>query len=85
MSIYESGAKPTRTPKQTTVPQKVETGDILNSKSLTEIVKGMKNGPKTAKELIFDSKKNLIGILQRDGEPFFLTQAQIQEIKIKLG
>ena len=80
MSIYENGPKPkasrTKMPSQKADPKK-----ILNDKSLTGLVKQIKNGPTTAKEILYDSDKNVVGILQRNDEPFFLDKAQTKELE----
>ena len=79
MSIYENGPKPTQRTK--TPPQKTNPKKILNDKSLTNLVKQIKDGPKTAKEILYDTEKNVVGVLQRNDEPFFLTISQIKELK----
>ena len=80
MSIYENGPKP-KASRTKTPPQKANPKDIRNDKDLTTLVKQMKGGPKTAKELLYDTDKNIVGVLQRNDTPFFFTQAQVKELK----
>lgn len=88
MSIYENSgstsapkAKPKRQPKSTSAPQAAKPKSIRNDKDLTALVKQIKHGPKSAKELLYDTSKEVIGVLQRDDEPFFFTDAQVKEFK----
>ena len=82
MSIYDSGPSPKRNENRNKVPpQKANPKDILNDKDLASLVKQIKGGPTTAKEILFDSDKNVIGVLQRNDTPFFLTTAQVKELE----
>ena len=87
MSIYENGpkTKASKTSRTKTPSQKADPKQILNDKSLTELIKQLNGGPKTAKELLYDSEKNVIGVLQRNDTPFFLTQTQSKELEKLLG
>ena len=80
MGIYENGPKP-KASRSKMPAQKADPKKIRNDKDLTSLVKQIKNGPKTAKEILYDSDKNVVGILQRNDEPFFLTQAQSKELE----
>jgi len=75
MSIYDNMVGETRKVQKSSTPPK----DIKNSKNLTDIVKQMKSGPKTAKEVLFDHDGNVIGILQRNDEPYFLSPSEKKE------
>jgi len=78
MSIYDNGIK--ESVKKNRMPsQKVDTKKILNNSGLSEIVKQIKNGPKTAREILFDTDDNPIGVLQRDYSPFFFNKQQLKE------
>ena len=86
MSIYENGPSPKsgrgeiKNPlKGNLPPQKVDPKHIMNNRDLTKLVKLMKKGPKTAKEILYDHKKNIVGILQRDDTPFIFTEDQVKE------
>jgi hypothetical protein len=83
MSIYESSST---TKKRTNSEISKSSKEIRNNKDLTSIVKQMKNGPKTAKEVLFDHVGNTIGVLQRNNEPYFFSQTEVKEfIKIQKG
>lgn len=79
MSIYDNGPKPRARTK--TPPQKADAKKIMNDKDLTSLVKQIKGGPTSAKEILYDTDKNVIGVLQRNDTPFFLTQAQAKELQ----
>ena len=83
MSIYENGPKPkaSASRKNKLPSQKADTKQIVNDKDLTALVKQIKKGPQSAKELLYDSEKNVVGVLQRNGVPFFLSQSQIKELQ----
>jgi hypothetical protein len=85
MGIYENGPKPTKVSRSKTPPQKVNPKQIRNNKDLTTLVQQIKGGPKTAKEILYDTDKNIVGVLQRNDTPFFFTQAQIKELQILQG
>ncbi len=77
MSIYDnatSSVREKRTSKEATSPKK-----ILNDKSLKDIVKQMKSGPKTAKEVLYDHEGNVIGILQRNDTPHFFSSNELKD------
>ena len=75
MSIFENvPRKRTKMPSQKTDPKQ-----ILNDKSLTDIVKGIKGGPSSAKEIVYDSDKNILGVLQNSGEPFIFDSKQLAQ------
>jgi len=73
MSIYGNSPINEKGSKATPV------GDIRNSKELQSVVKLMKKGPSTAKEILFDHDDNVIGILQRNDTPYFFTKEQQKE------
>lgn len=82
MSIYENGPAPKPPKKRTTIPpQKANTKEILNNQDLTLIVQQIKNGPKTAKELLYDTEKNIIGVIQRNDDPYFFDNKQVKELE----
>ena len=89
MSIYDNGfgsTKSQRRAKQGAPSQKVDTSKILNDKELTGLVNKMKKGPKTAKEILYDSDENIVGILQRDNLPYLFSDSEAKEfIKIYKG
>ena len=77
MSIYENSKGASN--KKSSHPQAAKTKNIRNDKDLTALVKQMKKGPKTAKEILFDSDKSILGVLQRDGEPYMFSDAELKE------
>jgi hypothetical protein len=84
MSIYDNSFTPKERVRTNKPSQKVDTKKILNDKDLTSVVKRMKNGPKTAKEIIYDIDGNVVGILQRSGEPYLFDDKQVKEfLKLK--
>jgi len=68
MSIYESSVN------EKSRASSVK--DIRNNKDLTSLVKQMRTGPKTAKEILFDHDDNVIGILQRNDTPYFFSSSE---------
>lgn len=87
MSIYENGPKPKKVgAKRTNIPpQKVDPKEILNDSKLTDLVRRIPGGPDTAKEILYDVDKNIVGVLQRNNEPFILTKEQSKELEKLLG
>lgn len=83
MSIYENGSKPRARTK--TPPQKADPKKILNDKDLASLVKQIKGGPTSAKEILYDTEKNVVGVLQRNDTPFFFTQKQVKELETLQG
>jgi len=92
MNIYEnskpssSSAKKYENPIKSTSrnnvpPQQVVPKKILNDQDLTSLVKKIKNGPSSAKEILYDSEKKIIGVLQRNDTPFFFSPQQIEELR----
>jgi hypothetical protein len=77
MNIYENGISPRK--RTNTPPRKADPKEILNDQSLSALVKMIKNGPTTAKEVLYDTDKNIIGVLQRDNTPFFFTDKQSKD------
>lgn len=83
MSIYDNGGS---NPRAKGPSQKVDVSKILNDKNLTKMVQQMKRGPKTAKEVLYDTDENIVGILQRDNSPYLFSDAEQQDfIKIYKG
>jgi len=86
MSIYDSGVSPRNENRTKTPPRKANPKEILNDKSLSMLVSSMKNGPKSVKEILYDTEKNVIGVLQQNDTPFFFTDKQVKEFeKLKKG
>ena len=84
MSIYENGFNEGAPSKSKRPSQKVDVKKIRNDKDLTSLVKQMKKGPKTAKELLYDTDENIVGVLQRNNEPYLFTEYEVAEfIKIR--
>ena len=66
MSIYNNDFNEASPSKGNKPSQKVDTTKIRNDKDLASLVKQMKRGPKTAKEILYDTEENIVGILQRN-------------------
>jgi len=80
MSIYENGPKP-KASRTKMPPQKADPQKITTKRDLSDLVKQLKNGPTSAKEILYDSDKNIVGILQRNDVPFFLDKPQTKELE----
>jgi len=52
---------------------------VIGSKKLKDLVKLMKNGPKSAKEILYDSGEHYVGILMQNDEPYLFDEKQIKE------
>ena len=81
MSIYENGPRPKNKNRTKEPPRKADTKKIRNDKTLTNLVNQISGGPTTAKEILYDTDKNIVGILQRNDDPFFLNPAQTKELE----
>lgn len=85
MSIYENSGNDVKTKAKKRANRgnstKVDTSKILNDKALTLLVKEMKStkGLKTAKEILFDTNENIVGILQRDNSPYLFSSKELKE------
>jgi len=85
MSIYENGVKSKASPRTKMPSQKADTKQILNDKNLSKLVKQIKNGPKSAKEIIYDADKNILGVLQQNNEPFMFDKKQLDTFNDIVG
>ena len=85
MSIYENSTdiktKATKRDNKGEPSQKVDPKKILNDKSLSDLVKQMKStkGLNTAKEVLYDSEENIVGILQRNNSPYLFNEKEQKE------
>ena len=52
---------------------------LLGDRNLKKVVKKMKDGPKSAKQILYDFNENIVGILQQNDEPFIFSEPQIKE------
>ena len=82
MSIYENSFE-TKAKKRGNKgsSDKVDPSKILNDKDLTNVVKQMKSskGLKTAKEILYDTEENVVGILQRNNDPYLFSDKEQKE------
>jgi len=79
MSIYDSG--PSLSKRGNVPPQSANPKQILIKEDISELVKQIKGAPSTVKELLYDVDKNLIGVIDGQGNPFFFNASQEKEMK----
>ena len=83
MSIYENRDTDTKATKRANKgsSDKVNPNKILNDKDLTKVVLQMKStkGLKTAKEILYDTEENIVGILQRNNDVYLFDEKEQKE------
>ncbi len=81
MSIYENRETKYQKRDKGNPSQKVDPSKILNDKELTKMVIQMKTakGLKTAKEILYDTDENIVGILQRNNSPYLFSDKEEKE------
>ena len=85
MSIYDNITETKATKRKSGGnQQKVDPSKILNDKNLTEIVKDtIPNFKTSAKEVLYDMDGDIVGVLQKDGNPYLFDDTEVKHFKTK--